>query len=340
MITAFPKIFAIGTHYIRDIFEDDVEVSEKIDGSQMSFGKVGGELFMRSKGAQLHVEAPQKMFQAGIDHVMSIESKLPDDTVFYCEYLQKEKHNVLEYERIPTNHLSLFAVCDPTGTKFEPGWEHWADRLSIGLTPVLYRGKIEDAHQLLGLLEKTSYLGGHKIEGVVCKNYTRPFLLGGHPVAMMAGKFVSEEYKEKHNKGKPTFSSKGKFNAFCDSFCTEARWQKAVQHCRDDDVLINAPQDIGMLIKEIQADIKEEEEMEIKKFLWKEFSGQIFRSAIRGFPEWYKKQLLEGAFDGKATEETDLEEKESLEETVRAALEGESEGAEVGQGTESDGNAE
>ena len=34
MIQAYTKIFAIGTDYIRDIFNEEVEISEKIDGSQ------------------------------------------------------------------------------------------------------------------------------------------------------------------------------------------------------------------------------------------------------------------------------------------------------------------
>lgn len=57
MIKAFPKIFAIGTDYIKDIFSETVEVSEKIDGSQFGFGKINGDVFMRSKGAQLFVGA-------------------------------------------------------------------------------------------------------------------------------------------------------------------------------------------------------------------------------------------------------------------------------------------
>ena len=32
MLTAFPKIFAIGTDYIKDIFEEEVEITEKLDG--------------------------------------------------------------------------------------------------------------------------------------------------------------------------------------------------------------------------------------------------------------------------------------------------------------------
>jgi len=47
---AFPKIFTIGCNYILDIFKNEVEITEKVDGSQFGFGKINGELFLRRKG--------------------------------------------------------------------------------------------------------------------------------------------------------------------------------------------------------------------------------------------------------------------------------------------------
>jgi len=63
LINAFPKIFAIGTDYISNIFDDEVEITEKIDGSQFAFGKVNGELFMRIKiGIQRTILAVCKVY--------------------------------------------------------------------------------------------------------------------------------------------------------------------------------------------------------------------------------------------------------------------------------------
>jgi len=107
VITAFPKIFAIGTDYIRDIFCEEVEVTEKIDGSQFAFGRVNGELYLRSKGAQLYTENPEKMFAEAIAYVGQIQDRLPEGMIFYAEYLKKPKHNTLKYERVPKNHLML-----------------------------------------------------------------------------------------------------------------------------------------------------------------------------------------------------------------------------------------
>ena len=80
-------------------------------------------------------------------------------------------------------------------------------------------------------------------------------------------------------------------------YCTEARWQKAVQHLRDDGELENSPRDIGRLIKEIPNDIKKECEEEIKEKLFKWAWPKMARATHRGFPEWYKEQLLKSQFE-------------------------------------------
>ena len=38
MIPAYPKIFSIGSPYVPNLFKGRVEVTEKIDGSQFTFG--------------------------------------------------------------------------------------------------------------------------------------------------------------------------------------------------------------------------------------------------------------------------------------------------------------
>lgn len=300
MISAFPKIFSIGQDYIRDIFKEEVEITEKIDGSQFVFGRVNGELYARSKGKQLLFEAPEKMFLLAVDYILSIEDRIPDNTVFYCEYLQKPKHNVLVYERVPLNNLALFGISHPTSHEFVSSYGDLntsAGVLGIDVVPVLYNGLIKSPDDFLSFLERDSILGNTKIEGIVVKNYQRPFLLGGQPIPLMMGKFVSEKFKEVHRKtwGKD-HTTKGRFAMFCESFQTEARWNKAIQRLRDISELENAPQDIGKLIKAIQNDIVEEEIDSIKNFLWQENRRMIMSSATRGFPEYYKKYLLEKGF--------------------------------------------
>ena len=301
MIKAFPKIFHIGTSFISDIFVGPVEITEKIDGSQFVFGKdLSGHLFMRSKGAQLFAENPEKMFEPAINYVLSIQQYISRNTAFYCEYLRSPKHNTLTYSRIPRNHLMLWGVSNFIGDRFTSQHtviEEWADDLDIEPVPLLYYGEIQHPDDILKFMHKESGLGGAEAEGVVVKNYAQQFLLGGQPIPVMAGKYVSEAFKEVHRTGwAKENTAVGKWQAFKDGYATEARWAKAVQHLRDAGKLTDSPRDIGPLLKEIKDDIVAEEKEIIMEFLWKEFGPDVLRRAVAGFPDWYKQQLLMNAF--------------------------------------------
>ena len=299
MISSYPKIFTVGQDYIRDLFNEEVEITEKLDGSQFVFGKIDGVLYMRSKGAQIFPEAPQKMFLTAIDYVMSLN--LPDGIVFYCEYMSKPKHNVLKYERVPLNNLMLFGVADVTGHNFYKKYSDltmFAEGINIEPAPILFQGKIIEAGDILDLMNTDSHFGGVKIEGIIVKNYHRPFLLGGQPIPLMAGKFVSEKYKEISGKyWSKEHTNKGKWETLKENYRTESRWLKSIQHLRDDNLLENSPKDIGFLIKAIQQDIIDEEKDNIKEFLWKEFGQELLRKSTSGFPEFYKKYLMEKQFE-------------------------------------------
>lgn len=297
MISAFPKIFSIGTGYIRDLFNEEVEVTEKVDGSQFVFGKVGGNLYLRSKGAELFTTNPEKMFAEAISYIDSIQDRIPEGMIYYSEYLKNPKHNTLTYSRVPKNHLILFGVKD-VSHKFYTNINAHAEMLGIETIPVIHTGKINDPQDIFGLIDRESVLGGAKVEGVVVKNYHRQFLLGGQPMPLMAGKYVSESFKEVHRDrwGKEETGS-SRIEVFMQSFRTEARWEKAVQHLTEKGELVNEPKDIGVLFKEIHNDIQEEEKENIKNFLWQEYKDQIKRTACAGFPEWYKKRLVERNFN-------------------------------------------
>ena len=296
MITAFPKIFALGTNYIRDIFAEDVEVTEKIDGSQFVFGKVKGALYLRSKGAQLYTDNPEKMFAEAIAYVEQIQDRLPEGMVFYAEYLKKPKHNTLKYDRIPKNHLMLFGAMH-ISQKFHLNTAEYAELFEIEHVPVLHFGRVENAAELTGMLDRDSILGGAKVEGVVVKNFERQFLLGGQPMPLMAGKYVSESFKEVHRERWGTEEkAKSRMEVFFDSFRTTARWEKAVQHLRDRGELAGEPKDIGKLFKEVHTDIEAEETEAAKTFLWNEYKNELKRRATAGMPEWYKEQLMEKSF--------------------------------------------
>lgn len=294
MSSAYPKILALGHKDIADIFDTEVEITEKVDGSQFGFGKINGELVIRSKGKEQDLDNPDQMFVEGVEYVKSIADRLPEDLFFYSEYLQRPKHSTLAYDTTPLNHIALFA-----GRRVTNAWlshdelKEWAAKLEVETVPIIYSGMSSPEHAL-SLVEGDSYLGGQKREGIVVKAY-KSWMWMNMPLTVMAGKFVSEKFKEVHEKSWASENTgKGKFDVLKAKYKSEARWHKAIMHLKERNLFDGSPRDIGPLIKEIKNDIVAEEKENIKDELWKLFSDDILRVATNGFPEWFKESLAKG----------------------------------------------
>jgi len=293
-IHSYPSVYNIGHKLILDIFEDDVLLEEKIDGSQFSMVLDAEGLHMRSKGAEIFADAPEKMFNKAVENVKNLD--LHHGWVYRCEYLQKPKHNTLCYERVPERNLILFDI--NTGDEIYLSYEEKlaeAERLGLEVVPQIWYGKIENAEVFKTMLNRISILGGTDIEGIVVKNYNK----FTPDKKAMFGKYVSEKFKEVHGgewrKNNPTGGDI--VNDLILRYRTPARWMKAVQHLRDVGTLEQSPRDIGNLIKEIQEDTKKECEEEIKKILFDHFWKNISRGITAGAPEWYKEELLKLSFE-------------------------------------------
>lgn len=300
-IHSYSKIFAIGSDYIPDLFKGAVEVTEKIDGSQFSLGVTkDNDVVMRSKGKELFFDDYAKMFKVAVDFVDRNQDKLRalgNDIYFYGEFLGSPSHNILKYKRVPKNHIIIFGV--RIGQNFVKDYKkvvEWADKIDLETVPLLFSGEVKKFEELEKFLDVESVLGNEKVEGLVVKNYNSPCFLGSM-VLPSFGKYVREEFRERHAKGWGSkFSQKSKVEIFLGSFRTEARWHKAIQHLRENGELTNVPRDIGKLLKEIQEDLFLEEEENIKDDLFKLFKDQIARKAKAGFPEFYKDLLAKKAF--------------------------------------------
>jgi hypothetical protein len=298
-IYSYPTVYALGHSAIIDIFKDPVLLEEKIDGSQFSFSlNMDGELLCRSKGKQMILDAPEHMFEKAVVSIRNRVDLLHPDWIYRCEYLEKPHHNTLNYERIPKDNLIGFDI----GTELEV-YMSYEDkvkefkRIGFECVPKLYEGMIESIDQFMPFLDKLSILGGTNIEGVVAKNYT----LFTKDKKIAIGKYVSEKFKEvnaaewKHSN--PTQSDI--LGELITRYRTPARWNKAIQHLREQGLLEDSPRDIGKLIVEAQIDTEKECEEEIKDILYKHFMPKIKRGIISGLPEWYKEQLLGNAFQDK-----------------------------------------
>jgi hypothetical protein len=294
--SSYPEVFALGHKAIVGILDDDVLVEEKIDGSQFSFGLIDGILRVRSKSVEMGLESPESMFEKAVNAVVQIKDLLHPEWTYRAEYLSKPKHNVLAYSRVPKNHLIIFDINDghESYLLYEDKKKE-AERIGFEVVPRLYSGRHFDISQLETLLETESVLGGTTIEGIVVKNYFR----FGRDKKVLMGKFVSEKFKEKHTKEWRSSNPSGKdvVGLLIESLRTEARWEKAIQHLREQGQLENSPKDIGKLLKEIQQDVWKEEYDYIVERLISFAKPKIDRGIVSGFPEFYKKRLIESMFE-------------------------------------------
>lgn len=304
VIPDYPSILTVGARGTERLLHGEIVVQEKVDGSLFAFGiDAQGNIGCRSKRQQLDMDAPPAMFAAAVDSIRrGTVNWIPGYTslVLYCEYLNQPKHNALAYDRMPNNRLVLFDV-SKDGVLQDPAClSHYAELLGIDVIPQLYRGNVAHLNDLKPLLEQPSYLGGQTVEGIVIKNYNELVALGGNTYPVFC-KWVNEAFKERNADTWSKQSNKNKLETYLESFRTEARWLKAIQHLREQGALLDAPQDIGPLIKEVHRDIEQEEAENIRHELYSMCIGEIKRHATRGLAEKYKAWLADNVASGGAT---------------------------------------
>lgn len=294
----YPKVWNMGHPAIADLFDGPVVVQEKIDGSQFTFGVIGGELRLRSKGAELFPGTTDKLFAGAVATAVALAEAgaLVEGWQYRGEAMMGPRHNSLAYARAPRGNVILFDVDRGLEDRVaEPlALAEIAEALNIEVVPTLYVGEVSSLDQLRGFLEHDAYLGGAQPEGVVVKNYAR----WGRDGKMLMGKLVSDAFREAHKKAwtksNPTRSDI--VEALRDTYRSERRWEKAVERLRDAGKLEESPRDIGALMKAVPDDVLEECREEIAAALFSAFWPEIKRGTTAGLAEWYKARLAEQQF--------------------------------------------
>lgn len=295
---SYSKIYALGHRQVKELLTVPTIVEEKVDGSQFSFSvsEEDGGILVRSKGAVMFWEAPEKMFSKAVDTVVALKDALHPGWTYRGEYLRVPKHNCLVYDRVPKGHVILFDIAtgDQEYLPYEEKLKE-AQRIGLECVPKLFEGTptLEAIRQLL---DTESVLGGQKIEGVVIK--PREYNLFGQDKKVIMGKFVSEAFKEVHSKawGEANPSKNDVIELIANDFRTPARWQKAVMHLAERGELTDSPKDIGLLMKEVQTDVEAECLDEIKERMFKYAWPHIRRKLCVGVPDRYKNELMKKQF--------------------------------------------
>lgn len=280
-----PKVQRLGGRGWAAVSPDQwVRVDEKIDGSQITFGVFDGKLRIRSRGRDMSDDLAMGMFAEGLDAIRSVQHKLWSGYTYWGEYLQKPKHNVLAYERVPKNHVVLFDIASPDGNFLTAGSvELEAENIGTFEPVQLTFTRLgEVTANFFG----RSQLGGIT-EGVVVK-------LGYGPDRLV-GKLVSEQFREVKQDG--TERSRENPNrdldvAIANKYCPPARFAKAVQRLRENGEADGSMKDIPRLRDLLVADLEGECGEEIREDLYKAHQKNIRRHALGPLASWYQ-QLLQ-----------------------------------------------
>lgn len=302
----YPKVLSLGQPLIADIFSHPVEISEKIDGSQCRIHLTDDLVQCGSKNV---TPADEKMFRIAHQQAERIWNERiwrthGSDVTLFAEFLNKEKHNVLAYDRVPLNNLYLFgAISDDKHLQTSELIELAAD-LQIESPNIFASQKIVESQvDIEEFLELQSVLGDIKVEGVVIKQYneTYPALLAstqaffGYP---MAGKLVRDDFKERLNK---EWSGKKQRETplakVATEFFTDARFHKAIQHLEDEGKITYEMSDLKDIIPEFYNDLVDEEHDEIVKLAMMDFWRQLKRKSDNFAVQEWKKYLIEQQFD-------------------------------------------
>jgi hypothetical protein len=213
------------------------------------------------------------------------------DTWFFGEAFRGPRQNALTYGRAPAGGLVLFDAL--WSGQFWPECirSYAEDTFHCEPARILWIGESSPNHAK-SFLEQESSLGGVPIEGVVVKNYAKPAPYYTGP-NVLAVKFVRAEFKEVNKKSwaETNPSRANRIDEIMAAYRTRARWLKSVQRLQDEGRLLHAPQDIGLLLKTIQADVVDEAFGEFCNDVGESLRGEWLRTVIRGCAEWYKTWL-------------------------------------------------
>lgn len=286
---------------VKDIWEGEVTIEEKIDGSQfrieiypdreMEFGSHNNDGVEIDSMFRLAIESAKKIFQ---------DYKPDTKVTIFCEYLSKPKQNSIPYEKVPNNNLVLFDVKRDNKYLNRKKKEEFATKHGLDLVPCLWEGagSTVTPELIKEFLAKPSILGHAKgfdrVEGIVVKNYGKMYdVHEGHSLYghFKCTKIVNDAFKEKNHEENP--NSKNRFQDLKEMYRKDARLLKAIQHLKEKGELKGELSDLRLLVPEVIRDIGEEEKEVIKDALWKLFGKEITSYAGKGMPEFYKKYLSE-----------------------------------------------
>lgn len=303
---SYPKVHHIGDPMLEGILDGDIEVEEKLDGSQFRIEiDINGMFHFGSHRVEFPTFENNQMFQKGVENCLkalsTIMGKRRDTPIhIFAEFLGKKQQNTLTYDNIPKNNLAIFDIIKDQHWFTPKEKKRFADKYGFDVVPILWKGDGKELtpERINELVKTKSYLGGAIVEGIVIKNYNKFFdpnkyaFMEGN---FLVGKYVRQEFHELNNKIHAVEHTT--MDKIKERYISEARWKKAIQKLREEGKLQNNMKDLALIIPEVKNDVRKECESDIKEQLWNMYGRQVIGGSVKGLAEWYNKGLMENKFN-------------------------------------------
>ena len=223
----FPEVDALNMYLIenRAALASPVEVSEKLDGSNMSICRSASDDSIEFYSRNGLVSSDNySMFSKAIDFLTSLTDTLKDDEVIFGENMFKHR---IDYGANIAPFYA-FGVYNIDDSRFISNWQRRVKRLHIPAVPVIRTKDIMTFDQLKELATANSLVGksNNECEGIIIKNYD----------TQVSYKVVNPRYIESHTQKPPRepMSMDVHTSDFVERHATEARALKAIFRLRDE----------------------------------------------------------------------------------------------------------
>lgn len=224
--------------------EDEIVVTEKMDGANFRFMLEDGKLVFGSRKVELEKESQWS------DCINFIKEQINDNIfkyqglTFFGECMKR--HTIKYNDNIPM--FIGFDVYD--GEKFIDNPEEIFEDIGLTFVPIIGKYKVKDIGELDESFVPKSIWNDDLAEGIVLKNYEK----------QVFAKIVRKKFKEENRLkfgGSPRFSKNDTEKVFL-KFCTKARVEKIIYKLHDQGNEIGRPL-MKDLIHAVKYDIMEEE---------------------------------------------------------------------------------
>ena len=289
----------------------EMVLQEKIDGSQFRFQLVlnsdgTNTLKMWSRGQKLNLAEPHGLFANAMLTVQSIQDKLMPGAVYIAEAVTSQKHNVIQYDRVPNGGLVLLDIYTNNGSEgggfYYPGLvKRHAESLHLEVAPYydsIAPGTVVDVPALINNTSTATSLLGGPVEGFVLKSLGNAVGPDGNSWKF---KVINPNFSE--TKRKPKEKGDSLFATLGSDLASEVMWQKAMMRMAEQSQLSGTSNDIGLIIRAIHADIDKEYREAILLDVWAVVRKTVMSNAVRGLAEWYQGVLATQAQETEPVED-------------------------------------